>query len=184
MLHTGGIAMSLSDLASIGSLVSGIAVLVSLIYLGLQTHQNAKHSRALIQQGRAARIADTSLRVAELRDADGIDKCFQGARDVMPKDLARFLNICRSIFVSAEDSFLQHEQGLLYGVAFESFETSVRAGMDAPGIAAAWIMTRDMYEPQFRAYMNGMLGDMNDGRQRRALQNWHDALDSLTPPAD
>jgi hypothetical protein len=173
--------MSLSDLASIGSLASGVAVLVSLIYLGLQTHQNAKHSRALIQQGRAGRIADTSLRVAELRDADGLDTCFRGGRDVTPKDLARFLNTCRAIFVSAEDSFLQHEQGLLDGVAFESFETSLRAGMDSPGIAAAWIMTRDMYEPRFRTYMNGMLGDMKAGAQKRALQNWNDALDGLTP---
>src|SRR5580765_5709256 len=98
----GGFFMSLSDLASIGSLVSGLAVLVSLIYLGLQTHQNAKHSRALIQQGRAARVADTALRIAELRDSDGIDKCFTGARDVSPKDLARFINICRAIFMSAE----------------------------------------------------------------------------------
>ena len=45
--------MSLSDLASIGSLVSGVAVLVSLIYLSQQTRQNTKHSRALIQQGRS-----------------------------------------------------------------------------------------------------------------------------------
>ncbi len=107
---------------------------------GPQTHQNAKHSRALIQQGRAARITDTALRIAELRDSNGIDGCFQGTRDVSAKDLARFTNICRAIFISAEDSFLQHEQGLLDETAFESFETSVRAGMGAPGVAAGWII--------------------------------------------
>jgi hypothetical protein len=35
--------MTLSDLSSIGSLVSGIAMLVSLIYLAQQTRQNVKH---------------------------------------------------------------------------------------------------------------------------------------------
>jgi hypothetical protein len=172
--------MSLADLSSIGSLLSSVAVLVSLIYLGLQTHQNAKHSRALIQQGRAARVADTALRIAELRDSDGIDKCFMGARDVSPKDLARFTNICRAIFMSAEDSFLQHEQGLLDATAFESFEASLRSGMGAPGVAAGWVLTRDMYEPKFRAYMNGMLGDLKPGGQSRALHNWNEALDSLS----
>jgi len=39
--------MTLSDLASIGSLVSRFAVLVSLIYLAQQTRQNSKHTRAL-----------------------------------------------------------------------------------------------------------------------------------------
>ena len=174
--------MSLSDLAAVGSLLSSIAVLVSLVYLGLQTHQNAKHSRALIQQGRAARITETALRLAELRDSDGIDKCFQGGRDISAKDLARFINICRAIFISAEDSFLQHDQGLLDEVSFESFEASLRSGMGAPGVAAGWIMSRDMYEPKFRAYIDGVLGDLSGGRAR-SLDRWNEALDSLISPA-
>ena len=36
--------MTLSDLASIGSLISGIAVLISLIYLSLQVRQAEKIS--------------------------------------------------------------------------------------------------------------------------------------------
>ena len=80
---------------------------------------------------RAARVADTALRIAELRESDGIDRCFQGERNVSPKDLARFTNICRAIFMSAEDSFLQHEQGLLDRTAFESFEASVELAQAA-----------------------------------------------------
>ena len=37
--------MSLSDLASIGSLVSGVAVLFSLIFVGIQVRQNTKQMR-------------------------------------------------------------------------------------------------------------------------------------------
>ena len=57
--------MSLSDLASIGSFVSGIAVLASLIYLSLQVSQNTKHSRALIQQGRVTGITTNYLTMAD-----------------------------------------------------------------------------------------------------------------------
>jgi hypothetical protein len=42
--------MSLSDLASIGTLVSGLAVLISLVYLSLQIRQTAKDQRALMDQ--------------------------------------------------------------------------------------------------------------------------------------
>src|SRR5204862_8359032 len=97
--------MTLTDLASIGSLVSGLAFLVSLAYLSLQIRQNARHSQALIQQGRAARIADTALRLAELRESEALDKCFEGSSDISEKDVARFLYICRAAFISAEDSF-------------------------------------------------------------------------------
>jgi len=173
--------MTLSDLASIGSLVSGVAVLMSLVYLGIQTRQNARHSQALIQQGRAARIADTSLRLAELRADEGLNKCFEGLPDVSQKDVARFLFVCRSIFVSAEDSYFQHQQGLLDDLAFASFENSVKSGMGARGLAAAWIMTANMYEPQFRAYMDGINGDMHnpDSVPARSLATWKSTIAAL-----
>ncbi len=47
--------MSLSEIASIASAVSGLAATVSLIYVGIQIRQNVHHTRALIQQGTAAR---------------------------------------------------------------------------------------------------------------------------------
>ena len=57
--------MSLSDLASVGSFVSGIAVLVSLIYLALQVRQAEKNQRALIHQGRVAQSTERFLRFAD-----------------------------------------------------------------------------------------------------------------------
>lgn len=180
--------MTLSDLASVGSLVSSIAVLVSLIYLGIQTRQNVRHSRALIQQGRAARISDTSLRLAELRADEGLNKCFEGVTDVSQQDVARFLFVCRSIFVSAEDSYFQHKQGLLDDQAFASFESSVKSGMGARGLAAGWMLTANMYEPEFRDYMNRTNGEIHnaDSVAGRSLASWKNtiaALDGCTPSA-
>ena len=43
--------MNLSDVASIGSFVSGVAVLVSLVYLSLQVRQTERNQRALMNQG-------------------------------------------------------------------------------------------------------------------------------------
>src|SRR5450432_1219612 len=42
--------MSLADLASIGSFISGLAVLISLIYLSLQIRQNTLAQRATAHQ--------------------------------------------------------------------------------------------------------------------------------------
>jgi hypothetical protein len=174
--------MSLSDLASLGSFISAAAVLVSLVYLSLQIKQNTKHSQALIQQGRAARITETALRLAELREADGLDKCFNGEVDVSAKDLARFLYICRAAFVSAEDSFFQQREGLLGGLAFESYQASIRTGLGSPGLGAGWKMTREMYEPEFRDYMDRMLGDANPQSEAssRTLENWKRAISDLS----
>jgi len=172
--------MSLSDLASIGSFISGIAVLASLVYLSLQIRQNTKHSQALIQQGRAARIADIALRIAELRADDGLNGCFDGVPEASAKDVSRFLSIARAFFISAEDSFLQSEEGLLGATAFESYKASLRAGMNAPGLGAAWVLTRDMYEPKYRAFMDDISGDLHLTEPRRPAVAWRAALAALS----
>jgi PEP-CTERM motif len=52
--------MTLSDLAALGSFISSVAVLVSLIYLALQVRQADKNQRAIVQQERAATPWDSS----------------------------------------------------------------------------------------------------------------------------
>ena len=173
--------MSLADIASIGSLISGVAVLTSLVYLSLQIRQNTKHSRALIQQGRAARIVDTALRMATFDDATGFDKCFQGSLDVTPAELRRFLNVARAVFVSAEDSYFQHREGLLDDIAFKSFEASIKSGLGSLGLAAAWKLTRNMYEPEFQTYVDSTLGDLNaDIRASNRPALWAQTIGELT----
>ena len=57
--------MSLSDLASIGTLISGFAVLASLIYLSLQVRQATKHQQAQMLESRTARVFELQTRIAE-----------------------------------------------------------------------------------------------------------------------
>jgi hypothetical protein len=143
-----------------------MAVLVSLVYLSLQIRQNTKHSQALIQQGRAARITDVALRLAELRGDDGLHRCFEGWPEASDKDVSRFLNVARAVFISAEDSFLQSEEGLLNPTAFNSY--------------MAWLLTRDMYEPKFRAFMDANYGGLAASARSRPREAWRTAIASLS----
>ena len=57
--------MTLSDLASIGSLVSGAAVLGSLIYLALQVRQTDRNQMAAIRHSRVTRAVDVLMAHAD-----------------------------------------------------------------------------------------------------------------------
>jgi hypothetical protein len=71
--------MSLSDLASLGSFVSGVAVVATLVFLGLQMRQTNLNQRALMQQGRSARTADSMLRISEASEV-----FVRGMRETLP----------------------------------------------------------------------------------------------------
>lgn len=167
--------MSLSDLASIGSFVNGLAVLASLIYFGLQMRQNSKHSRALIQQGRATRSVDIMLWRAELDDSDGMEACYAGSPDVSARDLRRFRYATRAALLNHEDSFLQHREGLLEGPAYENFEALLRSFLRNPGHRVAWMGIRESFGQDFRDYVDRMIADLPLMESGEALSRWKTA---------
>ena len=74
--------MTLSDLASIGSLLSSIAVLVSLVYLSLQLKQADRNQQAAIRLGRSTRFVEIGIACTEPSLADAIAKGMAGWRAV------------------------------------------------------------------------------------------------------
>src|SRR5271165_6150215 len=107
--------MTLADLSSIATVISGAAVVTSLVYLSFQVRQNSKHTRALIQQGRAAMAqggmvewiaTDRSLAEAYLRGTAG-DTTIDGTQFI------RFFFAVNSSFFTWEDLFYQHQAELI-----------------------------------------------------------------------
>ncbi len=148
--------MTLSELASIGSFVSGIAVLVSLVFLSLQIRQANKNQRAIIQQGRATRIADFLLHVVEPSLLPAWSAGLSGDREIGPERYFQFMYIARARFISFEDSFLQRRSGLMEDGVFLGHMNSFRQVFNAPGLRAAWKLTRTSYDPDFAHLVDGI----------------------------
>ena len=148
--------MSLSDLASLGSFVSGVAVLISLVYLALQVRQAERNQRGLMQQGRAERQADHALRLAEPGLAEVYFKGVMQPEDLSAAEADRFFSICRASFLSAEDSVLQHKAGLLDEAAYRTFLAGWSFVAALPGVCAAWRITSQLYGSEFASVMDGL----------------------------
>ena len=83
--------MSLSDLASIGSLVSDMAVLISLIYLALQVRQAERNQRAIVQQARISRSSDQLMGLADPVLTRAWLQGLKGAADLSEEETFRFV---------------------------------------------------------------------------------------------
>src|SRR5258706_3385402 len=152
--------MTLSDIASIGSVVSSVAVAISLVYVALQVRQAEKNQRALMQQGRANRVSSTLLEVSEPGRAAVWVKGLQQPQQLTALELEQFLLISRSAFISAEDSFLQHKAGLLDEAAFRSFAAGMRSQFAAtPSLRAAWRLLCAGFVPDFVAFMDTAMNE-------------------------
>jgi hypothetical protein len=154
--------MVLSDIASIATAVSGLAVTASLIYVGIQTNQNVRHTRALIHQGTAARTTNILL---GLMNADIVSAWIEGNGGTATPELIRqrqFHYHCGIAMIAMEDYFSKHEDGLLSDEQFSRGRATFRGVLREPGPRAYWLKQRETMTkaaPRYCAFIDSLCAD-------------------------
>src|SRR5580693_4474800 len=149
--------MSLSDLASLGSFVSGFAVLTSLIYLALQVRQTERNQQISIRHSRVSRIVDLQVALADPAVADAWLHGSGSPQEITQTELSQFTNLCRALFFHFEDSFYQRGEGLLNDEAFETVVAGARLMARSPGFRAAWRLARANFGGRFLDFMDSVV---------------------------
>jgi len=154
--------MSLSDLASIGSFLSGAAVVVSFAFLALQMRQTNANQKSLMQQGRSARTVDMLMKMSEPGLSDTIVSAFDGA----PREPARvfaFYSFACACFWNYEDSFLQFRAKTLDARGWATDELTLRGLFANPAYRAVWRMARAGMNADYRDYLDRLMKDVRPG---------------------
>jgi hypothetical protein len=171
--------MSLSDLAALGSFVSGVAVLISLIYLALQVRQTKRNQQIAIRHSRVSRVVDLHLALADPAVAEAWLHGSASPQEITPTELSQFTNLCRALFFHFEDSFYQREEGLLNDDAFETVVAGVRFSARSPGWRAAWKISRPNFGGRFLDFMDGLVaGSAAERPVDLSLEAWKVAFAS------
>ena len=105
--------MDLSTLGNLGSFISGVAVVVSLIYLAVQVRQNTRSVRAASFQALSESLSDRTLRLAEDADLHGIYTRGLRGEDLSEQDSQRFGTILMSLLRVSSNPFVQYRAGFL-----------------------------------------------------------------------
>jgi hypothetical protein len=149
--------MSLTDLASLGSFLSGVAVLISLIYLARQVRQTELNQKISIRHSRVSRIVELQVALADPAVADAWLHGLWSPQEITQTELSQFTNLCRALFFHFEDSFYQREEGLLNDAAFETVVAGARLLARSPGVRAAWKIARPNFGGRFLDFMDGVV---------------------------
>jgi hypothetical protein len=158
--------MLLSELAEIGSFISGVAILSSLIFLYFQLRQinhqvkqAEKNQQSAIRQGRAARTVGMLMRGAEPSLADAFVKGAFGMEDISLTQLTQYAAVCRATFINSEDTYYQHKDGLLDEAAFAGFVAGMEGSFRYPGYRAQWKSARRNYGIEFVEFMDKLVAE-------------------------
>jgi hypothetical protein len=149
--------MSLSDLASIGSLVGGVAVVVSLLFVGFQLRQNTLAVRAETSQSHAENWSQITTPITEYADFARIwRRGLDGLAALTEDERTRFVAFSSGVFRFFEASRLQWRHGHLDAEHWQNVDAFLRDIANQPGIADFWSMRRHLHSTEFRAWFESL----------------------------
>jgi hypothetical protein len=171
--------MSLSQLGEIGSFVSGVAILTSLIFLYFQLRQinhqvkqAEKNQQSAIRQGRAGRSIGIVLTGTEPSLADAFVKGAFGDDDISLTQLMQFSAVCRATIINSEDTFYQHKDGLLDEASFVGFVAGMKGTLRYPGFRAQWKNARRNHGTEFIEFMDKLVAETPVAPRVDVLARW------------
>jgi hypothetical protein len=158
--------MPLSDLASIGSLVSGLAVLVSLIFLyfqlrqiNAQVKQTEKNQRASLNQGFVTRTTDNLRHQMDGPAQEPMQRVFAGETNFTASELSKLRLALRLSIIGMQDAYLQHREGLLDAANMDYAKLTLKLWLRQPVFRALWTQSSVSLSPDIVAFVNGLIAE-------------------------
>jgi hypothetical protein len=151
--------MSLSDLAALGSFVSGLAVLVSLVFLTLQMRQAARNQRSAIHNERTAMVNELLLVEAQGELADVWFRGGAGDATLNAAERQKYLLLHRANTFLFEEIFYQHKDGMLDEKRWAQTVQRLRFVMQLPGWRAACRVNKSVLNDDFAEWFESVLAE-------------------------
>jgi len=149
--------MTLSDLSSIGNLVSGLAVLVSLLYLSLQVRQTERNQRALMNQGVIDRGSEDVSFLAQPHITELESRVLAGEKEFTPAEIRQLRLIMRKIMIGGQDAYVQNKSGMTDLATFEDSLGVMKHYLSRPVYRAIWKSNRTSYATEWSGYVDQLI---------------------------
>lgn len=148
--------MQLEKIAPIAEIVSSIAIVLTLIYLTIQTEQT---NEALIANSRQGMLmADLAMIDTLVNNPDVEVNSRKPVSELTATEDSQVANSYAGLLRSREFAWLQYQAGILDKETFDSYiETMIRMTSDRQGYRFYWNQFSKRTNPEFTKYVDSML---------------------------
>ena len=147
--------ITISELGSIGEFVGAIAVVASLIYVGIQLRQNT----AAIKITTAQAFTDTwngYISVLNLAPdlGDIFSRGLKGTSQLKEGEVVQFYAFLSQAFTTYQSFFLQRQKGVVDEGSWTSYVQAIIDLMSNKGVREYWEFRHHWYTDEFQDYVN------------------------------
>ena len=150
--------LKLAELANIAEVIGAFAVVVSLIYVGVQVDDSNSAVRS-------ASVNDANVSVQEWYMQIGSDKqtsrlfysALMSDEAMSNEDEFQFIMMFHGVFLAFQNSYLMAEEGTIDSELVKGLTGAILAVKDTPGMKRYWRQRRTTLHPRFVRYVDELL---------------------------
>jgi len=151
--------MTLEHISELSQAIAAVAVLISLIYLALQTRLSAKSQRAMVHGARAEWVESVVHRIGHPDFADVWRAGAAADPDISPAHAHQFLFFTMGHLIGFQNNLLDWREGLIDSERWAQSRRAMRGYLSFPGYRATYALQREAFHPDFRVMADADVAD-------------------------
>lgn len=146
--------MTLDQLASIGEIIGGIAVIISLVYLAVQIRMNTEAERSSTYQAIVSDFGSLNNTMAGTPELSNLYvQAMEDYHQLTPDQKARISQLFFQCFRYFENMFYQYKKGYLDEEVWIGWKRLMLTYYSRPGFQSWWKHRRDVYSEPFAVFL-------------------------------
>jgi len=148
--------MSWEAVSALAEVVGVIAIVVSLIYVGIQIRTQIRESRIAAMHEIAEAYRDAMKAIGDIEFGKIADKAHQDFDSLSDPERMVLIVTYLGVFRVCEEAFIQFELGRLDSRYWEGMEKETKILMGVPSAAKFWAMRNFLFDEKFQQYVNSL----------------------------
>ncbi|MEQ8320584.1 MAG: hypothetical protein RH946_09985 [Rhodospirillales bacterium] len=161
--------MNLDTVATIANIMASGAVVLTLVFIGLQLRQNSQLTRMAAAQTSAQLLSTNLGRIAESAELAELIVREKGRESWTPVEFLRVSNFLSISFRHFEVLHTHRRYGVFEDELWEGSEARLRESLSNPGIRDWWAESRPLYARSFAKYVDTLAAELDAAQAMAAM---------------
>lgn len=161
--------LKLSEIASLAEVIGATAIVVSLIYVGIQVQDSTRAVRSATANDISEAMAAWYISTGNNPEASAIVLDGMTNPETLSREqTAQYIYLIHGLFLEYQAAYYVAEQGTLDLELRESLVNTLLGVREQPGFQLYWGQRRDLFQPSFREFVDELLrsGETNRNLER------------------
>ncbi len=169
----------LQKISIAAEIVGAVAIVISLIFVGIQFIENTKATKSATAASTVATISSWYTAMGNNQQSSSLFYNFMATPDSLSsEDRFQVIISLHGLFLTFQNSFYLSQQGTLDSNIQESITKAAVGVKDQPGFRLFWKLRRELFFPEFQKHIDEIVNtdiDISEGMYKAAPKSQESA---------